>query len=101
MPYEYQYYIQPEWIQGEIPYELLGATLSGIGPGLTKAYGSRVRSPSDGDGMAWTLSFAPPSTDKEDPSSRVFFRNKFVRTASFNSEQVNIRNPPPPALDKA
>jgi carotenoid cleavage dioxygenase-like enzyme len=88
MPYEYQYYIQPEWLQGEIPSELLGATLGGIGPGLTKAYGSRVRSPNDGDGMAWTLSFAPPSNDKEDSSSRVFFRNKFVRTSSFNAEQA-------------
>ena len=101
IPYEYQYYIQPEWVQGDIPSELLGGSLAGIGPGLTKAYGSRVRNPSDGDGMVWTLALSP-SSEKEEASgsSRIFFRNKFVRTSSFNAEQASntLLLPPPIAL---
>lgn len=101
----------------------MGGTLFGIGPGLTKAYGSRVRNPSDGDGMLWSLAVASslkspsgsssPSSSTADESveqarattpsgqtpgsgsgssasdaQRMFFRNRFVRTASFAAEQV-------------
>lgn len=45
-------------IEGDLPAELQGGTLFGVGPGLTRAYGSRVRNPSDGDGMIWSLAIS-------------------------------------------
>eukprot|EP00955_Chlamydomonas_euryale_P001755 19718-Chlamydomonas_euryale.AAC.1 len=55
-PYEYDYYVDGARIEGQIPRELMGGTLLAAGPGLTRAYGSRVRRPSDGDGMLWSFS---------------------------------------------
>lgn len=87
-------------LEGKLPAELQGGTLLAAGPGLTRAYGSRVRCPSDGDGMLWSLAVAPPPNSKGSSSGggggdnskaapgRIFFRNRFVRTPSFAAEQV-------------
>ena len=90
-------------MEGELPKELQGGTLIAAGPGLTRAYGSRVRNPADGDGMVWSLAVASPTTSSTVSSTgspedrggagspadlRMFFRNRFVRTSSFVAEQV-------------
>ncbi|KAG1665969.1 hypothetical protein FOA52_003193 [Chlamydomonas sp. UWO 241] len=90
-PYEYDYYVDQDWVDGELPEELQGGTLFGAGPGLTRAYGSRVRHPDDGDGMLWSLAVAPRMAGAEGKGAapgRAFFRNRFVRTRSFVAEQL-------------
>jgi len=78
--YEYDYYVDEAWVEGELPKELYNCTLCAGGPGLLNAYGAPVRSPSDADGMIWTLAVGP--------SGRPFFRNRFVRTGTFAAEQL-------------
>ncbi|KXZ46644.1 hypothetical protein GPECTOR_42g855 [Gonium pectorale] len=77
---EYDYYVAPEAVHGTLPDELLGSTLFLIGPGLTEGYGTSVRDPSDADGMVCSLAIGE--------SGRVFFRNRYVRTPSFVTEQA-------------
>ncbi|GAX81610.1 hypothetical protein CEUSTIGMA_g9038.t1 [Chlamydomonas eustigma] len=131
MPYEYDYYLDEAWVDGQLPLELQGGTMYGVGPGLTEAYGSVVRHPEDADGMVWSLAIAAGATAGHrdrirdtssegasghdrwrghatkiskatrvmsiahphaiSSSSRMFFRNKFVRTNSFVAEQVTGR----------
>lgn len=50
---QYDYYIDPAWIQGSIPDDITG-TLFFSGPGLTTLYGTTVRNPDDADGMVST-----------------------------------------------
>src|SRR5690348_16761477 len=69
-------------VDGDIPEGLRG-TLLMVGPALTNAYGTEVHNPADGDGAIVSLAF-----DGRGNSGKVFFRNRFVRTSSFQAEQV-------------
>ncbi|KAG2453988.1 hypothetical protein HYH02_001032 [Chlamydomonas schloesseri] len=76
---EYDYYVPPEAVYGKLPEEIKG-TLYFIGPGLTQVYGTSVRHPADADGMVCSLAFAD--------GGQIFFRNRYVRTPAFNTEQT-------------
>ncbi|KAG2426097.1 hypothetical protein HXX76_013285 [Chlamydomonas incerta] len=76
---EYDYYVPPEAVYGKLPEEVKG-TLYFIGPGLTQVYGTGVRHPADADGMVCSLAFAD--------GGQIFFRNRYVRTPAFNTEQT-------------
>ncbi len=76
-PQEYNYWIDD--IEGEIPQQLQG-TLFRNGPGLLEIGGVALKHPFDGDGMVCAVSFLP--------DGRVHFRNRFVRTQGYVSEQA-------------
>jgi len=74
-------FIGAEKIEGEIPKELVG-TLLRNGPALFERDGpdGKVsRAYLDGDGMVTSLAFK---------DGEVYFRNKFIRTESFNREEA-------------
>lgn len=75
LPQEYDYWIDD--IEGEIPTDLHG-TLFRNGPGLFELGGDRYRHPFDGDGMVCAIAFR---------QGRAHFRNRFVRTEEYVSEQ--------------
>lgn len=75
--FEYDYQIEPSWVEGQIPSDLVGTYVRN-GPGLQAA----KRHTFDGDGMV--LSFSFPGGDQ----SGVRFKNKFVRTKGFKEEQA-------------
>ncbi|NET08723.1 MAG: Apocarotenoid-15,15'-oxygenase [Merismopedia sp. SIO2A8] len=72
---EFDYWIDE--IEGTIPPELTG-TLFRNGPGLLDVNGQRLHHPFDGDGMICAIAF------KE---GRAHFRNRFVRTKEYLTEQ--------------
>ncbi|MGK7889029.1 MAG: carotenoid oxygenase family protein [Leptolyngbyaceae cyanobacterium] len=74
-PNEYDYWIDE--IDGAIPPELSG-TLFRNGPGLLDVHGQRVHHPFDGDGMVCAIAFR---------NGRAHFRNRFIRTEAYVSEQ--------------
>jgi all-trans-8'-apo-beta-carotenal 15,15'-oxygenase len=75
-PQEHDYWI--ENIEGQIPPQLTG-TLFRNGPGLLDIHGTPIHHPFDGDGMICAFSFTP--------NGRVHFRNRYVRTEGYVSEQ--------------
>jgi all-trans-8'-apo-beta-carotenal 15,15'-oxygenase len=82
--YEYDYEIDPAWVDGTIPSDLVGTYVRN-GPGLQAA----KRHTFDGDGMV--LSFSFPGGDGNGNgkgSGGVRFKNKFVRTKGFVEEQA-------------
>lgn len=66
-----------EEIEGEIPLELEG-TFFRNGPGLLDVNGQRFHHPFDGDGMVCAIAFK---------KGRAHFRNRFVRTEGYLTEQ--------------
>jgi all-trans-8'-apo-beta-carotenal 15,15'-oxygenase len=78
-PEEYAYWIDD--IVGEIPAELEG-TLFRNGPGLLDIHGYDVHHPFDGDGMISSIAIK---------GGRAFYRNRFVRTEGYVSEQAAKR----------
>ncbi|GBF88647.1 hypothetical protein Rsub_01546 [Raphidocelis subcapitata] len=76
--YEYDYEVQPDWVEGSIPSDLVG-TYFRNGPGLQVNTGKTQRHTFDGDGMVLSFSF--------DGTPAVRFKNKFVRTKGFVDEQ--------------
>lgn len=75
-PREFDYWI--ENVEGRIPPQLSG-TLFRNGPGLLDIHGIPLRHPFDGDGTVCAFSFLP--------DGRVHFRNRYVRTEGYVSEQ--------------
>ncbi|MBF2099345.1 MAG: carotenoid oxygenase family protein [Gloeomargaritaceae cyanobacterium C42_A2020_066] len=65
-------------IEGQVPLELAG-TLFRNGPGRLDINGQRFHHPFDGDGMINSFVFR---------QGRVFYRNRFVRTAGYQAEQA-------------
>eukprot|EP00879_Flechtneria_rotunda_P000885 GHRR01001012.1.p1 GENE.GHRR01001012.1~~GHRR01001012.1.p1 ORF type:complete len:699 (+),score=220.59 GHRR01001012.1:1081-3177(+) len=76
--YEYDYWVQDDWIEGEIPKELHG-TYFRNGPGLQVTNKNYSRHPFDGDGMICRFSFR---------DGKLHFKNKFVHTKGFLAEQA-------------
>lgn len=74
-PAEFAYWIDD--IEGAIPSDLEG-TLFRNGPGLLDIGGSPIRHPFDGDGMISSFAFK---------QGRAYYRNRFVRTEGYVSEQ--------------
>ncbi len=72
---EFDYWIDD--VEGQIPPELDG-TLFRNGPGLLDVNGQRIHHPFDGDGMISRITFA---------NGRAHFRNRFIRTTAYMSEQ--------------
>jgi all-trans-8'-apo-beta-carotenal 15,15'-oxygenase len=72
---EFDYWIDN--ITGEIPPELEG-TLFRNGPGLLDINGQNLHHPFDGDGMISRITFT---------NGRAHFRNRFVQTTGYLSEQ--------------
>ena len=68
-----------EDVEGNIPSELSG-TVFRNGPGLTDINGYRLRHPFDGDGMISSIAFQ---------NGKAFYRNKFVRTEGYLTEQAS------------
>jgi all-trans-8'-apo-beta-carotenal 15,15'-oxygenase len=75
-PNEYDYWIDD--VEGKIPSQLHG-TLFRNGPGLLEVNGMRLHHPFDGDGMICAIAF---------DQGRAHFRNRFVRTEGFLTEQA-------------
>lgn len=74
-PQEFAYWVDD--IEGSIPAELSG-TVFRNGPGLTDINGYQLRHPFDGDGMINSVAFK---------GGRAFYRNRFVRTEGYITEQ--------------
>eukprot|EP00200_Dunaliella_tertiolecta_P013904 CAMPEP_0202391636 /NCGR_PEP_ID=MMETSP1127-20130417/91940_1 /ASSEMBLY_ACC=CAM_ASM_000462 /TAXON_ID=3047 /ORGANISM="Dunaliella tertiolecta, Strain CCMP1320" /LENGTH=687 /DNA_ID=CAMNT_0048994083 /DNA_START=45 /DNA_END=2107 /DNA_ORIENTATION=- len=77
--YEYDYFIEPSLVEGHWPAELQGTFICNS-PALPSIFGHHVRNSADADGMVTSIAIG------ED--GRVFFRNRFVRTPAFVSEQM-------------
>jgi all-trans-8'-apo-beta-carotenal 15,15'-oxygenase len=72
---EFDYWIDD--IEGEIPAALNG-TVFRNGPGMLDVNGERIQHPFDGDGMICAITFQ---------NGKAHFRNRYVRTEGFKSEQ--------------
>ena len=57
----------------------LEGTLYRNGPGLLEVFGQQITNPIDGDGLICAVGFK---------NGRAFFRNKYVRTEGYVSEQA-------------